>query len=210
MNDVTVACSCGRAMTPDVMAGRGAFRCGCGARITVTVTRTATCIGIGEDGERCRTRPIRESAKAGMSLCRQHFEGYLSVLDLIGRAERATQLLEPEKFRIPEPDPEEARRWEKERRRYAEQSVVYYVRIGETIKIGTTVNMKARMGGLMIDEVLATEPGDRQLEAMRHKQFRHLRIRGERFRPEPDLMSHIAMIREHCGEPKMTSYLKAS
>lgn len=210
MNDVTVACSCGRTMSPDVIAGRGGFRCGCGARIRVTIARTATCIGIGEDGDRCRMRPIRESAKAGMSLCRQHYEGYLTVLDLIGRAERATQILDPDKFLIRDPDPDEAQRWSEQLHRYAAQSVVYYVRIGETIKIGTTTNMKARMGGLMVDEVLATEPGDRQLEAMRHKQFRHLRIRGERFRPEPDLLSHVAMVREHYGEPNMTSYLKAS
>lgn len=210
MNDVTVACSCGRTMTPDITAGRGNFRCGCGARVRVTVATTATCIGVGEDGERCRMRPVRESARAGMSLCRGHFAGYLEVLELIGKNERLMQLIEPQQLLIPAADPEDGRRWNEMRRRYAEQSVVYYVRIGGLIKIGTTVNMQARMSQLMIDEVLATEPGDRELELMRQKQFKHLRERGERFRPEPDLLSHVAMIREHFGDPDMTGPLPAA
>lgn len=206
MSDITVACACGRTMTPDVMAGRGAFRCGCGVRIAVTVARVASCTGLAEDGERCRLVPVREAAQFGLSLCAGHYEGYLDVLDLIREGERASEQIEI--LAAFTDDDETARlRHEEHRRRYAEQSVVYYVRIRDLIKIGTTTNMQARMGRLLADEVLATEPGGEELEKMRHQQFKHLKVRGERFTPAPDLLSHIAMIRDHFGEPRITGYL---
>lgn len=74
---------------------------------------------------------------------------------------------------------------------------VYYVRIGDRIKIGVTGGFRQRMAVLMPDEILAVEPGSPELERARHKQFRHLQIRGERFSPAEDLLSHIAMIRDH-------------
>lgn len=203
MTDVSVACSCGRTMAPDVMAGYGAFRCGCGARIAVTVTRAASCTGLAENGQRCRLVPVREAAQFGLSLCRRHYQGYLDMLDLIREGERASEKIEI--LSAWTADDEAARQEHEEYRRLcAEQAVVYYVRIRDLIKIGTTTNMKARMLDLLIDEVLATEPGGEDLETMRHEQFRHLKVRGERFTPAPDLLSHIAMIREHFGEPRIT------
>lgn len=90
------------------------------------------------------------------------------------------------------------------------QSVVYYIREpNECIKIGYTTNMRSRLTGLRMDEssVLATEPGGYDLEQMRHRQFADLRIgRHERFRPEPELLSHIEMIRGHFGDPIITTY----
>lgn len=97
--------------------------------------------------------------------------------------------------------------------RLAEQAQVYYVGIGEHIKIGHTTNIRARMTQLRVDvsAVLATEPGDQRLEAMRHKQFADLRIgRREDFRPEPALLSHIDMLREHYGDPLITRHVKAA
>jgi hypothetical protein len=86
---------------------------------------------------------------------------------------------------------------------------VYYVKTGDCIKIGYTVNVRQRMGAmrLPIDAVLATEPGGMQLERMRHKQFAHLRRgRLEDFEPAEDLLSHVAMLREHFGAPRITSW----
>jgi hypothetical protein len=204
MPDITVACSCGRTMTPDVLAGNGSYRCGCGNRVKVTVKETANCTGLAENGERCRLVPIREAAQFDLTLCGQHYEGYLSVLDLIRDGERARESIEI--LASMENDDEAAgrARWQEYRQLAAEQAVVYYVRIRDLIKIGTTTNMKDRMNKLLADEVLATEPGGEELERMRHKQFAHLKVRGERFDPGPDLLSHIAMIREHFGEPQMT------
>jgi ribosomal protein L37AE/L43A len=89
-----------------------------------------------------------------------------------------------------------------------QQSVVYYVREApEIIKIGTTINLINRLSALRVDHdaLLATEPGGRSLEQMRHKQFAHVSLgKWERFRSEPDLLDHIAMLRKHFGDPKVS------
>lgn len=75
----------------------------------------------------------------------------------------------------------------------ADDPVVYYIRFGDRIKIGTTGDLRGRMSALPHDEVLAIERGDRDLERERHGQFAHLRLtpRGEWFRTAPDLLAHI-------------------
>ncbi len=80
-------------------------------------------------------------------------------------------------------------------------SIVYYVRRGNLIKIGTTTSPRSRFGDLLPDEILAVEPGGRPEEIRRHKQFRHIRCRGEYFRYTPELRDHIAAIRASGGEP---------
>lgn len=170
----------------------------------MTVTRPATCVWLMEKDERCADAPIREAAREyGLSLCAEHYQRHKELLIQYDRAHEAIEILARW-------EDDDLRRKEREKlaQRYAEQSVVYYVRMRDLVKIGTTVNMKNRSGDLLWDEVLATEPGGEELERMRHKQFRHLRVRGERFEPGPDLMSHIAMIRKHFGEPQMTATIK--
>ncbi|MEV4970580.1 helix-turn-helix domain-containing protein [Streptomyces scopuliridis] len=83
------------------------------------------------------------------------------------------------------------------------RSIVYYIRRGELIKIGTTVNPVARFKALMPDEILAFEPGGVEEEARRHRQFNWCRVakRGEYFRQAERLMKHIATLRELHGEP---------
>lgn len=79
-------------------------------------------------------------------------------------------------------------------------SVVYYVRIGQHIKIGTTTNLPARLRSLSIDHdsglLLATEPGGRKLEAHRHAEFVEDRLLMDRelFRPSQRLRNHIAAL----------------
>lgn len=77
-------------------------------------------------------------------------------------------------------------------------AVVYYVRIGERIKIGWSSDLARRMQDLMPEEILAVEPGGPAVEQQRKRQFLHLRIIGERFHPGPDLLAHIAEVtRQH-------------
>lgn len=88
--------------------------------------------------------------------------------------------------------------------RQAERSVVYYVRIGEVIKIGFTSNLKQRMSALRTsrDNVLATEPGGKDLESKRHKQFKSIRIGlREDFTPTLALIRHIEAVRDFHGDP---------
>lgn len=82
--------------------------------------------------------------------------------------------------------------------------VVYYVRIGDSIKIGYTSQLDTRIKALRAarENVLATEPGGRELEAKRHAQFGRLRKgRREDFEPSFALIQHIDDVRERHGRP---------
>lgn len=81
--------------------------------------------------------------------------------------------------------------------------IVYYLRRGEVIKIGTTKDPHKRFTTLMPDEILAFEPGSYELETARHGQFDHLRIRprSEYFRDEPELREHIKITLAMYGPP---------
>lgn len=83
------------------------------------------------------------------------------------------------------------------------KSIVYYIRRGDLIKIGTTTDPEGRLRELLPDAILAFEPGDAILEATRHRQFGHCRVsrRGEYFRPTEALAKHIACLREEHGDP---------
>lgn len=83
----------------------------------------------------------------------------------------------------------------------ASGSIVYYIRRSALIKIGTTVNPRGRFTDLMPDEILAVEPGGRELETARHGQFSHLQVTGEHFRDTPELRAHIAGIVAMYGLP---------
>jgi hypothetical protein len=73
--------------------------------------------------------------------------------------------------------------------------VVYYLRQGDRVKIGTTANPRQRFAAIWHEEVLAFELGDRRLEQSRHARFASLRFAGsEWFRSSPDLVRHIEML----------------
>jgi hypothetical protein len=142
------------------------------------------------------------SREHGLSLCGEHLERHEEYLRRQAKLEawEAQDLARAQQYRQDERSRTEQRL---DAARKEGRMVVYYVRIGSYIKIGTTTSFKYRMTSLMPDEILATEPGHEELERMRHKQFAHLRIPlgRERFRPDPELMDHIRMIRKHYGEP---------
>lgn len=86
-------------------------------------------------------------------------------------------------------------KWGEIRRRQQAQSVVYYARIGNRVKIGYTIDIQRRMSAINPEEILATEPGGPKIELERHRQFASLRVHGEWFRLEEPLVSHIAALR---------------
>lgn len=101
---------------------------------------------------------------------------------------------------------ESSTREERRKKRHEDECFVYYVRIGDHIKIGYTKNVPARMSQLRTDvrNVLATEPGGPELERLRHKEFAGLRIgRREDFWPHDRLLRHIELIRETYGPPRV-------
>lgn len=70
--------------------------------------------------------------------------------------------------------------------------VIYYLRFGDRVKIGTTQNLARRLANLPHDELLAIEPGGRDIEKIRHEQFVHLHSTGEWFRIDDQMLEHIA------------------
>lgn len=71
--------------------------------------------------------------------------------------------------------------------------VIYYVRVGEFIKIGRTKNFADRMRSLWPEEILAIEYGPGRRESERHTQFSEAHaMRRDYFHPTPELMEHIA------------------
>lgn len=71
-------------------------------------------------------------------------------------------------------------------------SWVYFVRIGDLIKIGYSTYPAARFKSLKVDEVLAVIPGSIKDEKRCHTAFQHLRVHGEYFQPGADLLAFIA------------------
>lgn len=70
--------------------------------------------------------------------------------------------------------------------------VVYYIRRGKQIKIGTSGNPRRRLASIPHDELLAFERGDRELEQRRHAQFaEHRRGGSEWFEAHDALSDHI-------------------
>jgi len=75
---------------------------------------------------------------------------------------------------------------------------VYYMRINGRIKIGYTANLRQRSRNYPPGtELLAVEPGTRELEKRRHDQFvRSLAQGREWFAESDDLIAHIAGVAE--------------
>ncbi len=80
--------------------------------------------------------------------------------------------------------------------------VVYYIRFGDRIKIGTTANPRQRLARLWHDEVLAFERGDRLVEHRRHEQFAAWRLdRSEWFTPSSELEAHVRDLAAGVSDP---------
>jgi len=75
--------------------------------------------------------------------------------------------------------------------------IVYYMRMGDLVKVGTTVNIGQRWTNIQPEEVLAIEPGDETLELLRHRQFALSHSHGEWFHLAEPMLAHVAMLHDH-------------
>lgn len=91
-----------------------------------------------------------------------------------------------------------------------DQEVVYYMRFGTLVKIGTSARFIQRFFTLRPDEVLAIEPGSYDLEHKRHRQFRHLHSHNEMFFPGRALIEHIRRVQKEHGKPRVGTPRKNS
>lgn len=75
------------------------------------------------------------------------------------------------------------------------EPIVYYMKMGDLVKIGTSTNIAGRLEALRPERLLAVEMGGHQIEAQRHRQFAADRNHGEWFRASADLATHMERIR---------------
>jgi hypothetical protein len=76
---------------------------------------------------------------------------------------------------------------------------VYFAQAEDRIKIGWSKQVSARLAGLQTGcpssiKLLGTIPGGRSVERQLHERFASLRLSGEWFKAEPELLEHIAAV----------------
>ncbi len=199
MTEPSVTCGCGRRMSLDALHGKGAYRCGCGVQVKLSLPSPPVICGWRPSGaEACRSVVVRTADP--VPLCREHHKTFRALWfpeeNSLIRYNRLGLICDctpmPHVDVKKRADDLDEAAWKS---RYPD-SVVYYASRGDLIKIGITANLQQRMYDLDVDEVLATERGNRDLEVARHHQFRHLLARKrEWFRPAPDLLAHIAEVK---------------
>lgn len=210
--EVTVRCGCSRIMRTDGAAGPAHYRCGCGARVALTglPTRSATRCQMPRgnrvcNGPKLADRPLCEPCMikvADEALLTPDLAGQLG--DQRGVAEFNTRQLERREQLLA--DWRDANASRVDRTPVGPRcGVVYYCELRPGIvKIGTTLNLPARMSSLHIPRgaVLAAEPGTYDVEKLRHQQFSHVRIgKPEDFIVDDSLRAHIDKLAAEHGDP---------
>ena len=206
--EITVRCGCTRTMRPDTFAGPGSYRCGCGARVALSGlpdndarrcpirVDKRTCRGAKlPDAMACRpcTILIAKLALANPAVACQLGTDQGAVEFSLARQAETERLLAMDLTRV-------------DRRPDAPKcGVVYYAELRPGIvKIGTTLNLVARMNGLHIPpaSVIAAEPGTYDVEKTRHRQFADQRIgQREDFRVDEVLRAHVEAVAAEHGNP---------
>jgi hypothetical protein len=102
-------------------------------------------------------------------------------------------------------DRAEERRREKAR---TEPGWIYYLLVGERIKIGYTVDVRRRLRAYPPDSpLLALHPGTKQTEHDMHVKFAGSKAAGrEWFLDTPEIRAHIKQVIEQFGEPDRPRY----
>lgn len=201
MEDVTVACGCGRKMTLDALRGRGAYRCGCGVRVKVATSRDENrCAAVG-----CRL--VVASKLTTAKLCAEHEKRLLleclplvlvkyPIHDWVGSLNEYRRLFGEMDL--------DGLEWIEERNalrpiapveRIEIKPVVYFIELGEQVKIGTTTDLRLRIASLQLPpaaRTILTLDGSYDLEARLHRQFADERLgRSEWFTLSPRILDFV-------------------
>lgn len=85
---------------------------------------------------------------------------------------------------------------------------IYYLQVGDSIKIGHTGNLNRRMPGYPPGaKLLARHPGTVADEQALHRQFRAYCTAGrEWYSPAPEIRKHIAAVQAEYGTPRADLY----
>lgn len=154
----------------------------------------------GSRFDRCKWLGCKTECVDEIELCDYHFsiigQTYVHRRTIFG-ADAIRERNEPIKLAAEEREQRMAE-WSRSR------SVVYYVRLGDHVKIGYTINLPERVSQLRVerDALLAVEPGWREQEHARHGEFAAERQgRRENFNPSRRLLAHVEAVRHKFGEP---------
>lgn len=141
---------------------------------------STTCTAANEGGEFCDAPSL---PAAPFPICLDHAA---QVMRFLGEA-----------IDQADPEPEPARDLDAIPMPGEDSPIIYYLRIGEHIKIGYSANFTIRRRFYPPDsELLAIEPGSKAIELRRLRQFtKHLSMRREWFTPAPELLAHIERLR---------------
>lgn len=198
MENVTVTCACGREMRLNALGGRGSFRCGCGAGVRVEVSRTHS--GCAVDG--CRLAAVNESLV--VRLCGEHLRKVM--LSLVPRVyvkyPPEKWLAEAHHDYVAEfGEPPETPLWVRmpwlltapERPGTSHDPIVYFLVVGDTVKIGTTINKRQRFATMLPPgaEIALEMPGSYSLEHRLHARFAAHRLEGEWFALSDEIKDFI-------------------
>lgn len=101
----------------------------------------------------------------------------------------------------PPPKPEVVWQVDRDHFKSSSEPVVYFIRMGDLIKIGTSANFLSRVKSLRSQysgqlTVIATTTGYFNVEQRYHEKFEHLRKYGEWFEAAPELLAEIDQLRE--------------
>lgn len=78
--------------------------------------------------------------------------------------------------------------------------IVYYMRMGDLIKIGTTTDLYTRAAAINPQGIAVVEFGSYELEYQRHQEFVDLHSHGEWFYLREPLWRHIVRLREEFAQ----------
>lgn len=87
---------------------------------------------------------------------------------------------------------------------------IYYVQVGDLLKIGYSTNLRQRLKDYPPNRrLLATEPGGEDMEAQRLAEFSEYRSHGrEWFAPGARLLEHVNRLRRSAGAPLIQRFAR--
>jgi hypothetical protein len=159
-------------------------------RTPIVIAQDARCCAVTEEGRYCRREPASERTNDALGL-----PPFVQLCPL-----HATKAAKFQRYHEDKRETELAVARYQAMVRQAREATVYYVQRSDgLVKIGYTGRLlQYRLSALRREhgplEVLATHKGGRDAERAQHAHFHHLRVVGEWFRPEPELLAHVQRI----------------
>lgn len=149
----------------------------------------------------CNDGVYRNNDDDRIAVCRYHAIKIWAVIDKTSDRKPLTEIQMNRHLRQARADQERIDELESRR---VQPGTVYYLQVGEHVKIGFTADLKQRMKAYPpTSKLLAAHPGTRHLEGEMHRTFGGSRAAGrEWFLDTPELRRHIDQVVSQFGAPE--------